>query len=71
MLYYNYFIIVYIVYIVYIQYIQHITQNKADGFLCRRPCYIIISLVSLGALPRCAALAGLLIMFKNQCARLF
>ena len=67
MLYYNRFIIVYIV---YIQYIQCITQNKTDGFLCRRFCYIVILLVSLGALPRCAALAGLFIMLKNQCGRL-
>ena len=67
MLYYNHFIIVYIV---YIQYIQCITQNKTDGFLCRRFCYIIILLVTFRALPRCAALAGLLIMFQNQCGRL-
>ena len=67
MLYYNRFIIVYIV---YIRYIQFITQNKTDGFLCRRFCYIIISLISLGALPRCAALTGLLVMLKNQRGRL-
>ena len=67
MLYYNHFIIVYIV---YIQYIQYITQNKTDGFLCRRSCYIIISLISFGTLPCCAAIAGLFIVFKNQCGRL-
>ena len=67
MLYYNRFIIVYIV---YIQYIQFITQNKTDGFLCRRSCYIIILLISFMTLPCCAALAGLFIMFKNQCGRL-
>ena len=67
MLYYNRFIIVYIV---YIQYTQCITQNKTDGFLCRRFCYIIILLVTFWTLPRCAALAGLFIMFKNQRGRL-
>ena len=67
MLYYNHFVIVYIV---YIQYIQYTTHNKTDGFSCRRSCYIIILLVSFGALPRCAALAGLFIVFKNQCCRL-
>ena len=73
-LYYNkklYYIItfyncIYCIYTIYTVY--NAKQNRR--FLCRRFCYIIISLVSLGALPCCAALAGLFIMFKNQRGRL-
>ena len=66
MLYYNHFIIVYIVYILYIQYIK---IKK----LCRCSTQLFIYrtlFVALGALPCCAALAGLFIVLYNQCGRL-
>ena len=66
MLYYNHFIIVYIV---YIQYIQYIKIKKLRRYSTQLFIYRIL-FVSLGALPCCAALAGLFIVFKNQCGRL-
>ena len=66
MLYYNYFIIVYIVYIQYIQYIKikKLRRTSTQLFIYRT------LFVTLGALPCCAALTGLFIMFKNQRGRL-
>ena len=66
MLYYNHFIIVYIVYIQYIQYIKikKLRRTSTQLFIYRT------LFVTLGALPRCAALTGLFIMFKNQRGRL-
>ena len=63
MLYYNYFIIVYIVYIQYIK-IKKLRRTSTQLFIYRT------LFVTLGALPRCAALASLFIMFKNQRGRL-
>ena len=62
MLYYNYFIIVYIV---YIQYIQYIKIKKLRRYSTQLFIYRTL-FVTFWALPRCAALAGLFIMFKNQ-----
>ena len=66
MLYYNYFIIVYIVYTQYIQYIKikKLRRISTQLFIYRT------LFVTLGALPRCAALASLFVMFKNQRGRL-
>ena len=66
MLYYNRFIIVYIV---YIQYIQYIKIKKLRRYSTQLFIYRTL-FVTLGALPRCAALTGLFIMFKNQRGRL-
>ena len=66
MLYYNRFITVYIVYLQYIQYIKikKLRRTSTQLFIYRT------LFVTLGALPRCAALASLFIMFKNQRGRL-